>query len=167
MKTIELTKEQIEKLNSGELVVHLKNKFDEQILIKKKVEQWEPKDGGWIIDIGKPNPVIDIHSYPIGDMYIEQEHSGLTRETKDQAERAAKKMRTFNRLLAYIDEFDDADEENKNYCIHYNSDRKELSLDEYYCCATHIEDKRLGSIYLSEEVAEELCRKLNSGEVVL
>jgi hypothetical protein len=160
-----LTKEQIEKLNSGELVVHLKNKFDEQILIKKKVEQWEPKDGGWIIDIGKPNPVIDIHSYPIGDMYIEQEHSGLTRETKDQAERAAKKMRTFNRLLAYVDEFDpdyQFDYHKSNHYIEYCS-----GVRKYFAGCTDCDYEKLGIVYMSREVAEELCRKLNRGEVCL
>ena len=163
MKTIELTKEEVDKLVNGENVLKIQDD-GLHIVLKDKVEQWEPKGGNWIIDIGEPNPVIDVGNYPIEDMYIEQDHAGLSRKTKEQAERAAKKMRAFNRLLAYVDEFDPDFKYNKdscNYYVFYDYTEGKHSV----CWSTTA--RQIGVTYMSKEVAEELCRKLNSGEVCL
>ena len=145
MKTIELTEEELKELlekKAGEVIFG-----NLEVKVKKKVEQWNPKVGEWIID-----------------MYSEQEYAGLVRETKEQAESAAKKMRAFNRLLAYVDEFDPDYNYRKgisNYYIYYyhGSGRYEYHYSK--------ETQTLGAVYMSKEVARELCRKLNSGEVIL
>lgn len=156
MKTIELTKEQLEKLlnsESGEIYYG-----DSEVTIRKKVEKWEPKGGGYIVDgSGKVCDTIIGEGKLFGGF-------GSLRETREQAERAAKEMRKFNRLLAYRDEFDPEYRFTKgisNYYIGFNFD------DDSYYTSVNIDDYIPTTVYMSEKVAEELCRKLNSGEVCM
>ena len=93
--------------------------------------------------------------------------AGLERKTREAAERAAIEMRKFNRLLAYRDEFAPgyepdwcAQEEDKHYVFQDRASGK-------YQVADNITCQTLGAVYLPFDVAVELCRKLNSGEVVL
>ena len=87
--------------------------------------------------------------------------------TIEAAEKASSAMRSYNRLLAYVDEFGgdwEADwsfvSQNK-YCITYDKLQLQWEVDckyRTYC---------LGAVYMSKECAEGLVTKLNSGEVVL
>ena len=152
MKTIELTKEEVDKLVNGENVLKIQDD-GLHIVLKDKVEQWEPKGGVWSIDCSK------VEHYVIQSK-MDIKH-GLVRETKEQAERAAKKMRSFNRLLAYVDEFENRPENERFYTVRYKA---LVGKWEVYC----IEDEDSPfTNRMSEAVAHELCRKLNSGEVCL
>ena len=121
-----------------------------------EVKQWEPVGGDWFV-------------YSEGEVSDEPSTDGcrlfgMERSTEEQAEKARDKMRVFNRLLAYVDEhcpdFEyDADEANYHIDYNYNSGRYEYDWDGTY--------KRVGAVHMSQDVAEELCRKLNSGEVAL
>lgn len=106
------------------------------------IEKWNPKGGKF-----------SIHG-----------NGTVSRDNYKQAEQAAKKMCTLNRLLAYVDEFETDFEFGKydcSYYVYFDHFAKEyrFDLNNYH--------EHLGCVYMSIEVAEELCRKLNSGEVVL
>lgn len=186
MKTIELTKEEIDRLVSGECIelyvekIPIGSKYlshdgdcmlvahSGRFKIKKKVEKWEPNAGIYSIEMGDDYPVkVTDTDYPndrlseIEPMYRE---AGLLRKTEEQAERAAKKMRTFNRLLAYVDEFDPYFKFTDHSLNYYISRHHESNIYEYNNIST---DEIIGVVYMSQEVAKELCRKLNSGEVCL
>lgn len=167
METISLTKEQIEQLAKGEsITIEQKRKTSVNHIetikteIRQEVEKWEPKGGQFTI---KPNNNFDIveNHYDYGD---DEKEAGLVRTTREQAGRAAKKMRTFNRLLAYVDEFDPNhkyDIDNSNCLVYYNNFHKEYDYTVDEVCVN------VGAVYMSTEVATELCRKLNSREVAL
>ena len=121
--------------------------------------QWEPKGGCYYVGIdggvsaGTPN-----HKCA---------EFGIERKTREAAERAAIEMRKFNRLLAYRDEFapghepdwnDDGEE--KTYVFQDRASGKYQVADNIMC-------QTLGAVYMPFDVAHSLCRKLNSGEVVL
>lgn len=158
MKTIELTKEELEELlnrKSGEIIF---GNLD--VKVKKKAEQWEPKGGEYYV-----TPAAEVYTvsreYAI---YNKMSQSGTVFKSFSQAESAAKKMRTFNRLLAYVDEFDPEYEFNidkTNFYIELNHAKTEYQVEKTYCY------ENLSTVYMSKEVAKELCRKLNSGDVVL
>ena len=122
-----------------------------------EVKQWEPVGGVWYVDY--EGGVLDgVFSTDETRLF------GVERPTEEQAEKARDKMRVFNRILAYVDKYCpdfeyDADECNFYIEYSYNTGRYEYDSDGTY--------KRVGAVYMSQDVAEELCRKLNSGEVVL
>lgn len=122
------------------------------------LQQWNPEGGEWFIrNNGCVDNVITVDDFRL---------FGTERKTKEQAEKAAKAMRTFNRLLAYRDEFDPDfeevwDYETYNYCVVYSVDLGEYMVDGYKCYKT------VGVVYMSESVAEELAKKLNNGSVEL
>ena len=174
MKTIELTEEEIEKLNNGDNVVidksgyettddsagNLQKKYFEDItIIKKKHEKWKPKKGFYAFDtVNSPH---ELRLNWTENQLKSIVENGLTRDSISQAARADKQMRTFNRLLAYVDEFEiEIISRLISYCVHYNT-----KADKFYYTNSVV--KCIGGIYMSRPVAEELCRKLNSGEVVL
>lgn len=91
---------------------------------------------------------------------------GKTRKTEEQATKARDEMRIFNRLLAYRDEFDADfkevwDGNTNNYYVYYC-----VSTGKYKFSANFIE-RGIDKVYMSKEVAKELVRKLNEGEVIL
>lgn len=128
--------------------------FDDFDVQEHPVEAWEPKGGDWTIygdgdvDNSGPNP--------------EWARFGTERNTQEQAEKTRDAMRVFNRLLAYRDEFDpEFDWDNGyGYYVYYDDS-----------CYTYGEDefglRTVAGVYMSKEVAESLCEKLNSGEVTL
>lgn len=155
MRTIELTKEELEELLNGKAGEVIFGNLD--VKVKKKVEKWEPKGGRHYISME-------------GQIMLSTQRSdeaicfGIHRETVDECVKAKDAIRTFNRLLAYRDEFDPDYEFTKgddNCFVYYNI---LLSKYDYFWQQNH---KMVGTVYMSEEVARELCRKLNSGEVVL
>lgn len=157
MKTIELTKEELEELlnrKAGEVIF---GNLD--VKVKKKVEQWEPKGGSYYITCDG-----FVEKTTISDSNLNKNLFGNLFSTQEQAESAAKKMRTFNRLLAYVDEFDPEYEFNidkTNFYIELNHAKTEYQVEKTYCY------ENLSTVYMSKEVAKELCRKINSGDVVL
>ena len=125
---------------------------------KSEVKQWEPVGGEWYVDCTG-----DASEAPSSEGCRE---FGLERPTEEQAEKARDEMRVYHRLLAYVHEHAPDYEYNPdedNYYIEKNlydfSDKYRIDSDSSY--------KRVGVVYMPEDVAGELCRKLNSGEVVL
>lgn len=165
MNTLELTKEQIEKLANGEDVeIEYQVKRTENIYqtmrttLSKKLERWEPQDGYYLVD--HEGEAIDTLPSTSSTNF------GLVYKTMEAAEKARDKMRKHNRLLAYVDESDPTldlkfKDYGENYYICYGHKTKTYSsvFSQIY--------EVMGAVYMSKEVAEELCRKLNSGEVVL
>ena len=125
----------------------------------KEVIRWKPQSGEWYVETsGKVSMGVSIKR---------TQFFGVERQTEEEAEYAARQMRIHNRLLAYVAEFDkdwkadwtNADQD--KYFVYYNYGINEYDTDWHATvCLT-------GIVYMSEECAEELCRKLNSGEVVL
>lgn len=124
-----------------------------------KPKQWEPQGGEWYID--ESGGVRSSSSTP------ESKHFGTERPTEELAEKAAKQMRIHNRLLAYVHE----------HVPDYESDWDDPEKYKYYVQFNHITGtwysaydlycETAGAVYMSQEVAEDLADKLNSGEVVL
>jgi len=122
-----------------------------------KVKRWEPGEGDFIYGW---RGVMEFKTSKTRDF-------GIERETKEQAEADYKLARAYNRLLAYKSEFDadfvpDWDVQNqRKYFIYYDNDTNKWG------CAYRNKLQDLGIVYFSEQAAEDLCNKLNSGEVVL
>ena len=121
-------------------------------------KQWEPECGSWYVGVaGVPGS---------GKSTQCCRKFGTERKTREDAERAAIEMRKFNRLLAYRDEFapgyepDWSDEVEKSYVFQDRESGKYKVADNIMC-------QTLGAVYMPYDVANELCRKLNTGEVVL
>lgn len=122
-------------------------------------KQWEPEGGRYFI-CASGNVANE-------ESTTECKIFGTERKTREAAERAAIEMRKFNRLLAYRDEFapgyepdwnDETTE--KTYVLQDRASGKYLVADNIMC-------QTLGAVYMPFDVAHSLCRKLNSGEVVL
>ena len=125
----------------------------------KEVTRWEPQSGEWYVETsGKVS---------MGWSIKRTQSFGIERQTEEEAEYAAQQMRTYNRLLAYVAEFD------KGWKADWtNADQGKYFVDFNHVTNEYYENKRIcsrtvGQVYMSKECAEELCRKLNSGEVVL
>lgn len=121
----------------------------------KEIKKWEPMKGKYTINV--LGEVINARCDESNGGF------GMERNSIEEANKALIEMRKFNRLLAYRDEFA-PDYEYKsyqrNYCV-------------FYCHAIgawgYREDSGYQSVqvYMPEQVAIELCEKLNSGEVEL
>lgn len=96
--------------------------------------KWEPKAGEYFCQIG------------------------FERDTFNQAEAATKILRSFSRLLAYVDEHSEEGEV-RDYVVYYGGER--------YCYIAEGEEHDLGAVLMSKRVAEILCDDLNSGRVEL
>lgn len=123
--------------------------------MNKKTE-WQPKGGEYLC-----HHTGFVVASSDGD--LASEFNGCTYKTEKSAERAAKAMRAHNRLLAYVAEFApdyEPDWLDGEYCVEYAHDAKEYMVDQNFL-------ERLGCVYMPKCVAEELRKKLNSGEVVL
>ncbi len=129
-------------------------KIDEQIAELEKPKPWEPKGGAWCVFVdGK---VLDGDSEHLVSLF------GVERPTKEQAEQAAVAMRRFNRLLAYRDEFA------PGYVFQYGGvNCYVFARDQAWGVGSHTKNQSPAEVYFPEKVANELCRKLNSGAVIL
>lgn len=123
-----------------------------------KPKKWEPKEGEFTIT---SEGVIDSFR-----SRSEAREFGLERSTEYLAERSYKELRAYARLLAYRDEF----------CPEYEPNWKNNSPKCYVYLDTRsnawdVSNSRPyvknGTAYFPHEVAVELARKLNSGEVEL
>ena len=121
----------------------------------EEANRWEPEGGGHYINSGGEcyECASDTHTREFG----------AERRSIEQAEQAAIAMRRFNRLLAYKDEFAPEYVFNRdfnNYYVFFDYDNTfRIDATSVYCQPT--------TVYLPEDVARELCKKLNSGKVVL
>lgn len=122
-------------------------------------KKWKPQGGWWYVtDNGE-----------VYDCYPDAAYKtfGTAYPTKKAAEKAAEAMRKHNRLLAYVSEFDagweaDWDDDNQfKYYVYYGYPSKGWHVGQ--CCVTEV----AGRVYMSEQCAEGLAEKLNSGEVEL
>ena len=146
-------------------VEHTNTNIWEYLPDYKEVTRWEPQSGEWYVETsGKVS---------FGHSIKRTQSFGIERQTEEEAEYAARQMRIHNRLLAYVAEFDKgwkADWTNgasqDKYFVYYNYGINEYDINEY-CTGCHVTVCLTGIVYMSKECAEELCRKLNSGEVVL
>ena len=125
----------------------------------KEVVRWKPQSGEWYVETsGKVS---------MGWSIKRTQGFGVERQTEEEAEYAARQMRIHNRLLAYVAEFDKdwkADWTNADqgkYFVDFND-----VTNEYYA-NKRTYSRTIGQVYMSKECVEELCSKLNSGEVVL
>ena len=125
----------------------------------KEIVRWKPQSGEWYVDTsGKVS---------LGCSIKRTQFFGVERQTEEEAEYAARQMRIHNRLLAYVAEFDkdwkadwtNADQD--KYFVDFNHVTNEYYVNKRAC------SRAIGQVYMSKECAEELCRKLNSDEVVL
>lgn len=130
-------------------------KIDDQIAELEKPKQWEPKGGKWFI--GSSGNVYQ------NKTLINTQLFGMERPTKEAAEKAAIAMRRFNRLLAYRDEFA------PGYVFQYGGvNCYVFARDQAWGVGSHTKNQSPAEVYFPEgDVANELCRKLNSGAVIL
>lgn len=136
------------------IYLNLVAKMDEQIAELEKPKPWEPKGGDWCVFVdGK---VLEGDSEPLVSLF------GMERPTKEQAEQAAVAMRRFNRLLAYRDEFA------AGYIFQYGGSNYYIYANDQVWCAGSVSiNIHPTDVYFPKDVADDLCRKLNSGAVIL
>ncbi len=133
-------------------------KMLEEFNASKVKGSWEPVGGDYYVDVDG--------SVDKCDSSDACKAFGHERATYKLAEKAAAKMRVFNRALTFVDEACggyDHDPKKDNYKVSYCTDYLEYFAD-VECEEIY---RSIGTIYMPKEVAEELAKKLNSGEVVL
>jgi len=119
----------------------------------ESVKVWEPEGGGYVVNMDG----ISI----LEDLPEEVLQFGIGRKTQSLAIKAHHKMRVFNRLLAYVDEFAPGYEfvmGERNYYVYKGSASFSYGVDDVM---------DIGKVYMPKQTAIELCEKLNSGEVAL
>lgn len=140
-----------------ELQEHLEEK---QKSLAAMPDKWEPKGGEYYVSWEG----LVRFSDSTGDARI----FGVEYATREQAEKALMATRAHNRLLNYVAEFapdyqpDWSDEnEEKAYLskLHRNGGG--------WVVFVHAAYQSAGIVYMPASVADELCNKLNSGEVQL
>lgn len=122
------------------------------------VSYWEPKGGYWQVDCEGDVVAVDSFSH--------QKEFGTKRITKEQAERAAVEMRTFNRLLALRDELCGGqmnweDKNSKKYYVYFDNsnERWDWAFDGFL--------QKIAPYFTTQQSVERACLMLNSGEVKL
>jgi len=146
-KKIKLTPEQQADYDAGKPVT-----------VTKPTAKWEPQGGECYVDA-------------FGDIFTgpstkESRKFGIEYPTKEQAEHAAKKMRSHNRLLCWLAEHDDGyvekwDGTQQNWHVYQDVTQNTWKAS----WARTVKD--LGTIYMSEVNAELLAKQLNEGIVEL
>lgn len=133
---------------------------EKQKALSAMPDKWEPKGGMHYVN-GEG-------SLSCANSTDETRLFGMEYATREQAEKAAKAMLAHNRLLAYVAEFapdweaDWSDEgEEKAYLS------KSHSKSGIWTVFVHATYQAAGIVYMPVSVADELCNKLNSGEVEL
>ena len=141
-------------------IAELQKQLEEkQKALSAMPDKWEPKGGKYYIFADG--------CVCRGDSDTDYRLFGNEYSTREQAEKAAKAMRAHNRLLAYVAEFapdwepDWLDVEQSKYYVSFSC--KHMCWDPMVARETI----SAGVVYMPMGVAEELCKKLNSGEVEL
>ena len=135
-----MNKLELEELKA--MVAVLQQKIEDS----EKLEQWEPRGG---------------------DYWGNLRHLGYGGKAKGVEVRLSDAMRAHTRLLAYVYEFggdwvaDWSDRGQEKYYIDYDAPSGALEID---CCYRIF---GLGNVHMSQECAQGLVAKLESGEVVL
>ena len=146
--TITLTDEQIKALQSGQ-----------SITIEpptKEIEKWEPKGGDYTIygDFKVERCEMNTESFRL---------VGMEYQTKAQAGKAAKALRSYARQLAWLHENDDEytwiNNNHHNYFVFFDIDENRYGID------WEQGKKVYSTIYMSKNNAIKLCNLLNSGIV--
>lgn len=157
---MKLTSDQIEALRRlGGWAEELAYKvyIGEKVTVEREVKRWEPKGGNYFLSV---MGVVG-NASTLGDEF---RIHGVERETREAANRLAHDQRIFNRLHAYREEFAPGykvPEIGKPARFPYmaKSGLWESGVDA---------DMRVPAcVYMPADVVSALCRKLNSGEVVL
>jgi len=154
-----MSKELIEKLEAKaaellEVAGELKN----ATAGKAEIEKWEPEDGDFVFAASGA-------FYGTSDSRCRD--YGIERKTREQAKSAYEKARTFNRLLAYVDEHapgwepEWSDIKERKWYVYFDHTNQAWGAS----FESTLQDA--GKVYMPREVAEELANKLNSGEVEL
>jgi len=126
--------------------------------VDEPIKQWEPQDGEWYINSDGFE-----HNCPTDQ---ESRLFNIGYKTREQAKWASKQIRSFNRLLSYVSEFDEgwgADWNNSNqakcYILYNHTQKSWISVE------TNV--RQSVQVYMSEQCAKKLVAQLNSGAVVL
>lgn len=123
------------------------------------VAKWQPKGGDFFVGVGG--------SVSMYDSRVFTKEFGMERETREQAQRAAKEMRRFNRLLALRDELyvgkdvNWLNDKEEKYSLYYSHEKGKWELD------WNVTNESIQPYFTSLESAEKACDMLNSGEVEL
>lgn len=138
--------------------IHTVNKsVVSNLLTPQPPAEWEPKQGSFYIT-GNGS----IYDDPSPDHI----HFGTSRKDKESCLKDLPAVRAHNRLLAYVAEFDPEFVENFNLPSHNWTVCKIVNKNKWQVNRFDV-IKYPGMVFMSREVAQDLCRKLNSGEVVL
>jgi hypothetical protein len=119
-----------------------------------KPKKWNPVGGDWYID--STGTVLCMSST------IECCIFGHERSSEELAIRAGAEMRQFNRLLAYRDEFVPSVDEHCDWYVTYHKVDQTWEAYRLYSDNSHH-----GRVLFPHQVAIDLVKKLNSGEVEL
>jgi hypothetical protein len=149
-------KEELENLKAA--VAELEAKIAEE----QKPKKWELSAMGYYL-----NGDFSVDRGP--DVSVRYIASGMTRESREKAEQLSKELRVIARAIAYRDEFapdmpkielgGEIYHKYKDYkSVHYDGHNNEWRAYGYVYPI-------IGAVYFPSDVAKELCRKLNSGEV--
>lgn len=123
---------------------------------KPVITKWEPKGGDYCI-------LKDFSVALVNNNCTYPKH--MTYETQEQAEQAAKAIRSYARQLAWLSENSDGwkpdwkDTSNEKYYIYYDEKTN------YYNINSHLVSKSINTIYMSKKNAEKLSNLLNDGIV--
>jgi hypothetical protein len=144
----------------------------QRLVIKSQIKELSAQ----IEELENPDPVLwepnggrhYIHSdlTSIGNIESTTKHrlSGMERSTNEQAVNSAKELRRFARLLAYRDEFASGyvfdTNKKENFYVYFDEENKT------WRCDSNMNIHGV-QVYMTQDAANELVYKLNSGEVVL
>lgn len=162
--------EALKELRAGKTIVSRFNTikpdgFYEIDLAECMEEDWEARETEWHPKHGAYNIAScgSIQPSSISQQKVEGAKFGMYRSTIDLAEKARDKMRAFNRLLAYVDEQLGDNPSKREWGIVYDDVHKEFAP----FCVARVPLKIPYGIYMTESVAIQLCKDLNSGRVKL
>ena len=148
--------------------------------IQLTAEQFQALQSGQPITIEPPKPVIPIAKWePIGGEFSisnsfsvlgiktedEVKKSGMKYKTKNQAENAAKALRSYARQLAWLAENDDgwvadwSDAYQGKYQIYIENNGNKINTHRNFI------DRSIGLIYMSQANATKLAQLMNDGIV--
>jgi hypothetical protein len=121
------------------LLEEVQAQIAEEIARLQQPVKWEPEGGNWTIE------PTDVHlSYP----------------SRGAAEAVIPQLRTYTRLLAYVQEFETSSVKDRIIAYTVNGFWQPIKL-------TREKITYPDTIYMSADCAKTLCDKLNSGEVTL
>ena len=146
--TLTLDDEQMKALQSGKAITIEPP--------KPSIQKWQPKGGDYCI-------LKDFSVALVNNNCTYPKH--MTYQTQEQAEQAAKALRSYARQLAWLAENSDGwkpdwkDASKQKYYVYYEEKTN------YYEISSNQIHKYINTIYMSKKNAEKLCQLLNDGIV--